>query len=181
MEHPRPWLPASVMLSFCSGVSWSLSWLLTLFTVFIVPDTTESGFSWPSWGWPGTGATGDHVTGSDLLTFTGITPPLITFSTNFVLLRMRATASLCVAKERGTPHILTIWSPGWRPWLQSYERILGLANIQGVHKRRTLGKCLFHIWNLPFWGFYGLHPNHNLWQFDYLHQGFKDSFISLEK
>ena len=129
MEHPRPWLPASVMLSFCSGVSWSLSWLLTLFTVFIVPDTTESGFSWPSWGWPGTGATGDHVTGSDLLTFTGITPPLITFSTNFVLLRMRATASLCVAKERGTPHILTIWSPGWRPWLQSNERILGLANI----------------------------------------------------
>ena len=24
---------------------------------------------------------------------------------------------------------------------------------------------------MPFWGFCGVHPDHNLWQFDYLHQG----------
>ena len=59
--------------------------------------------------------TGLQVTGSLRLTLTGITPPLVTLSTSLDLPRIRATASLWVAEARGTPHILVIWSPGWRP------------------------------------------------------------------
>ena len=35
-----------------------------------------------------------------------------------------------------------------------------MSNLQGDHKRMAQRKCLLHSKNIPFCGFYGVHPDH---------------------
>ena len=64
----------------------------------------------------------------------------------------------------------TTFGTEWITGLSGAERLTeNLDNIQGVHKKGPIA---------PFWGFYEVHPDHNLWAFDYLRQG-SQTFIPI--
>ena len=97
------------MLILLSGQSRSESWLVLVVLVVLVLTVSVSCCFCSA------GLILRQETGSDLLSRTGMRPPLRTFSSSRLRPRMRATASLWVAAFTGSPLIFRSWSPGWRP------------------------------------------------------------------